>query len=282
MNFFKTQIQYFLFALLVFQTLNIIGRHIFQIKRFLVNVQAFQDTLIMICAIATLTMYAYRSIRIKQLLELISRSKFNKFQNFDEVISLEWWSNLTTGIWCSQNLLHLIDVFHFNSHIRIFYYTLLYALEYIHMCICLTILFLVSFSTAFHYIIGQENYLYHQIFLSYIQMFATPFTGYPTMEFEYTNFLSMIPYCIWTYYGYTFRFMVTTMFCIVLNNSYHRARLRLFNQNFKYSINLYLKERVFNGKIGFDGPRMVPIGIKKHKKKKQAAAEQSEEINPKT
>lgn len=202
-------------------------------------------------------MYGYRFVKLKILVESIASEKLNQYFNMEEVIAMEWWSGLTTGLWCSQNMIHLIDVFHFNSHIRIFYYAIMYALHYINICIALAIIFLISFSTAFHFIMGQDNLLFSNFWLAYIEVFAIPFSGHPTMEFDYGTGPSMIPYMLFTFYGYTYRFLITNMFSIVLVNSYHRARMRIYKQTFKYSIVLYIKERMLNKPIKFDDDRLM-------------------------
>lgn len=241
--------------------MNVIMRHIGSVRYCLMRMGATQETIILILCCTTLGMYAYRFIRMKQLVEQVGSHRNNQYWNIEDVIALEWWSGLTTGLWCSQNLLHLIDVFHFNSHIRIFYYALLYALDYLNISIALSCLFLVSFSTAFHFIMGQDNNLFNNFWLAYIETFSIPFTGKPNMEFEYGDIPSMIPYILFTFYGYTYRFLIVNLFNVVLINSYHRARIRIMSLNFKYSLMLYLKERVFGLKIELDADRALPVAV---------------------
>lgn len=238
-------------------------RHIGQIRYCFQRLQAFQDTLVMTLAFTTIGMYAYRYIKLKILVESLASEKLNAYFNIEEVIQMEWWSCLTTGLWCSQNMIHLIDVFHFNSHIRVFYYTILYAMDYIIICILLTIIFLISFSMAFHFIIGQDNFLFGNFILAYIEVFAIPFTGKPNMEFTYGTIPSMVPYMLFTFYGYTYRFMITSMFSVIMVNSYHRARIRILHHSFKYSVVLYIRERIFNNAIKYDENRLLPKELPK-------------------
>lgn len=244
--------------MLVIQAINIVCQHLHQVKRCFHNLQAFQDTIVIILATTTCAMYAYRYVKLTYLISEFNRTPNNDYFNMEEIIVVEYWSMITTALWCSQNMIHLIDIGSFNSHIRIFYYTILYAMHYIVICIVLSSIFLISFSTAFHFIIGQENYLFHSFILAYVEVFAIPFNGHPNLEITYTTWPNLVPYFLFSFYGYTYRFLVNAMFAVVLVNSYHRARIRTYLQVFKYTVFHYIKERVLKGKNKFDMDRMLP------------------------
>lgn len=251
--------QIILYVFFVVQSLNISVRHAHQMKYCLFRLQAFQDTLVICLTVTTMASYAYRFVLSKVLVEKIHSSPLNQYISMDRLLLFEYFSKITTGLLCWQNLVHLIDLGHATPWIRIFYYMLVYAMEYILICIVLTIIFLISFSTAFHFILGQDNFLFHHFWLSYIQTFAVPFSARASIEFEYRSVTTLIPYVIFTFYGYTFRFLICNMFSVVLVNSYHRARLRLGKQCFKYTLRQFFKERVFGGVIPFDKPRIVGL-----------------------
>lgn len=213
-------------------------------------------------AVSTCGLYAYRYVRLTYLISIFIATRNNEYFNMDEVVVIEYWSVVTTALWCSQNMIRLVDIGSFNSHIRVFYYTILYAMDYIVICIVLSSIFLVSFSTTFHFIIGQENHLFHSIWAAYFQVFAIPFAGKPTMEFQYAEKTSYIPYFIFSFYGYTYRFLIVNMFAVVLVNSYHRGRIRTRLEVFRYTILDYLKERIFRRLNKFDLDRMVLINTR--------------------
>lgn len=251
--------QMFLYVFLAVQSFNIVMRHIHQVKYCLFRLQAFQDTLVMCLTVSTLVIYALRFIKCLYRIDTIYQNKLNVFVSMDDILHLEYWSKVTTGLLCSQNLIHIIDVGHTNKHLRIFYFMFVYAMEYIVICIAFTCIFLISFSTAFHFIIGQENVMYHSFLLAYVQTFNLPFAGTPSINFQYGTIPTLIPYVIFTFYGYTFRFLICQMFSVVLVNSYHRARMRLHKMFFDYSLWEFTKERIFNREIRLDADRQISL-----------------------
>lgn len=283
LSHFDNVLQAVLFALLIVQAINIIIRHAGQVRRCLTNLQAFQDTIVIILAFTTVGTYVYRYIRLQVLVEELGRTKRNEYMNMEDVIVVEWWSHLTTGLWCSQNLIRLIDVWNFNPHVRVLYFAVLCAMQYILSCVVLSLIFLMSFSTIFYFIVGQYNFLYHHFALAYLQVFGMPFSGHSTLEFEYGSWPNMIPYYIWSFYGFTYRFLIVTMFSVVLVNSYHQARRRIQLMCWKYTLWLYIKERYLRKKILYDGARCLPkravrfAGIKSDSEEENVSEETTEE-----
>lgn len=225
----------------------------------------------MFLCITTLILYALRFIGFRDMLAEFEALKLNRFISMDHLISLEYWSIITTGLLCSQNLSHLVDILHGNKHVRIFYFMILYAMSPLVICVALTLIFLISFSCCFHFMVGHQNEMYRSLLLAYVETFALPFSSpTPTIKFKFETIPTLIPYWVFTFYGYTFRFLISNMFSVVMVNSYHRARFRLYRHCFQYSLGLYIKERILGHAIIYDMPRKTTMSSQQVDRKIEA------------